>query len=98
MSIVDTPFEQRALPPGSLSAPYTTIQLTGELPSGYRIELSQVAPAFGQPGGGQQVRILGPNGQALSIADLKKEGIIDKVPNSSGTTPHYAEWSDGIGR
>jgi hypothetical protein len=98
MSIVDTPFEQRALPPGSLSAPYTTIQLTGELPSGYRIELSQVAPAFGQPGGGQQVRILGPNGQALSIADLKKEGIIDKVPNSSGTTPHYAEWSDDIGR
>jgi hypothetical protein len=98
MSMVDTPFEQRALPPGSLSAPYTTLQLTGELPSGYRIEISQVEPAFGQPGGGQQVRILDPNGQALSIADLKREGIIDKVPHSSGTTPHYAEWSDGIGR
>jgi nicrotizing toxin Mtb-like protein len=98
MSIVDTPFEQRALPPGNLSAPYTTMQLTGELPSGYRIELSEVAPAFGQPGGGQQVRILGPNGQALSITDLELRGIIDKVPSSSGTTPHYAEWSDGIGR
>ena len=98
MSIVDTPFEQRALPPGNLSAPYTTIQLTGELPSGYRIELSQVAPAFGQPGGGQQVRILGPNGQALSIEQLELKGIIEKVPSSTGTTPHYSEWSDDIGR
>jgi hypothetical protein len=98
MSIVDTPFEQRALPPGNLSAPYTTMRLTGDLPTGYRIELSEVAPAFGQPGGGQQVRILGPNNQALSIAELEQKGIIDKVPSSSGTTPHYAEWGDGIGR
>jgi hypothetical protein len=74
------------------------MRLTGDLPTGYRIELSEVAPAFGQPGGGQQVRILGPNNQALSIAELEQKGIIDKVPSSSGTTPHYAEWGDGIGR
>ena len=58
LSLPGTTFEERALPPGSLNQPYLTMRLTGELPPNTVIEVSEVAPAFGQQGGGLQIRIL----------------------------------------
>lgn len=56
-SIEGTPFRERALPPGTLRDTYATMDLTS-LPPNARIEVSRIAPAFGQPGGGLQIRIL----------------------------------------
>ena len=105
LSIVDTPFEQRALPPGNLSAPYLTVRLTDDLPPGTRIEVSEVAPAFGQPGGGIQVRILDADGNAMSVDAMSRQGVIEIVndtsrsagmpPPDGDTTPRYSEWSEG---
>jgi hypothetical protein len=102
-------FEERALPPGSLGQPYLTMRLTGDLPANFRIEVSEVAPAFGQRGGGMQVRILDGAGQALTVEKLKSQGIIELTDNShwprdwprpgGGTVLHhggpYRGWSNG---
>ena len=110
LSMPNSTFEERALPPGSLGQPYLTMRLTGDLPANFRIEVSEVAPAFGQRGGGMQVRILDAAGQALPVEKLKSQGIIELTDNShwprdwprpgGGTVlhyggPHYRGWSNG---
>jgi hypothetical protein len=74
-----TPFEARALPPDSLGKPYSRMRLTGELPPGWRIEVSEVAPAFGRDGGGLQIRILDAKDQAMSLSELHEQGIVKKI-------------------
>ncbi|HJY46487.1 MAG TPA: TNT domain-containing protein [Propionibacteriaceae bacterium] len=103
MSLPETSFEARALPPGSLNDPLLTMRLTGELPPNTVIEVSEVAPAFGRKGGGLQIRILDSNGQAMRVTELRQQGIIEVIDNTSwpadwprpggGTTPHYRDWS-----
>jgi Tuberculosis necrotizing toxin len=102
MSFPGTTFEERALPPGSLRQPYLTMRLTGDLPPGWKLEVSEVTPAFGQRGGGLQVRILDANGQAASIAALRKQGILDMIDDTAlpaevprpdgGTTAYHPDW------
>lgn len=70
-------FESRALPGGSLNAPYNVFHLGDELPARMKIEVSEIAPAFGQPGGGTQVRFL-LGDEVLSIDKLINEyGVLD---------------------
>ncbi|WP_007468701.1 TNT domain-containing protein [Segniliparus rugosus] len=65
------PFGARGLPPESLGGDYTVYKVgDGPLPPGYRIEESKVAPWFGQPGGGTQYRIIGPDGDLARTAKL----------------------------
>ena len=68
-SIPGTPFEQRALPPSNLTQPYTVLDLHS-LPPGAYLEVSRIAPAFGRPGGGLQVRVIGSGGKPISMGDL----------------------------
>jgi len=75
-----TPFEARALPPDSLGKPYLRMRLAGELPPGWRIEVSEVAPAFGRDGGGLQIRILDDNHQAMRMFELEEQGIVKRIP------------------
>jgi Tuberculosis necrotizing toxin len=99
-----TPFEARALPPGSLGQPYVRMRL-GDLPPNWKIEVSEVAPAFGREGGGLQIRVLDNNGQAVTMAELRKQGIVQKIDDSrwpadhprpkGSTTPHYRNWNSG---
>jgi Tuberculosis necrotizing toxin len=99
-----TPFEARALPPGSLGQPYVRMRL-GELPPNWKIEVSEVAPAFGRDGGGLQIRVLDNEGQAVTMAELRKQGIVKKIDDSrwpadhprpqGETTPHYRDWNSG---
>ena len=107
MSFPDTPFEARGLPGSNLSQPYLTVRLTGDLPPGMHIEVSEVAPAFGQPGGGLQVRVM--NGtEAMSVTDLRRAGILQIIDDTrwpadwprpeGGTTPHYTDWSELVPR
>ena len=104
MSLPETSFEARALPPGSLNEPLLTMRLTGELPPNTVIEVSEVAPAFGQKGGGLQIRILDSSGQAMRITELRQQGIIEVIDNTrwpadwprpgGGThAAHYRDWS-----
>jgi Tuberculosis necrotizing toxin len=57
-------FAQLALNPSSSVAPYFQYVVAdpSKLPEGYSIEQSQVAAFYGQPGGGVQYRIIGPQG------------------------------------
>jgi hypothetical protein len=105
LSMPGTTFEERALPPGSLHQPYLQMRLTGELPPNTVIEVSEVAPAFGQRGGGLQVRILDSSGQAMSVTALQKQGVIELIDDTrwpadvprppGGTTPHHRNWNSG---
>ena len=92
-SFPDTPFELRGLPGSNLNGEYHTLALTGDLPHGVHIEVSEVTPAFGQPGGGLQVRFIDQTGQAIPMADLTSSrlGIMEYVPHDSPLTPHYAD-------
>ncbi|MGX9347080.1 DNA/RNA non-specific endonuclease [Microbacterium sp. KNMS] len=103
-SLPGTPFEARALPPGNLRADYTIRDLVS-LPPGGRIEVSRIAPAFGQPGGGLQVRILDGSGRPMSQEALERGGHLrdpDAPDASDGSstrngaaTGHDADASDG---
>jgi hypothetical protein len=48
---------------------------TGNIPDGVTIEVSEIAPAFGRPGGGIQARFM-EDGESLSIRELKLRGIL----------------------
>ncbi|MCV7225190.1 TNT domain-containing protein [Mycolicibacterium komossense] len=73
-----TYFAQLSLPPSSAVAPYFSYVVADptRLPVGYSIEQSQVAPWFGQPGGGVQYRIIGPDGKDASVQALLDSGYL----------------------
>jgi hypothetical protein len=73
-----TPFEARALPPDSAVKSYYqyVVDDPTRLPPGFRVEQSQVAPWFQQPGGGIQYRIVGPDGNNASVNDLLDSGYL----------------------
>jgi hypothetical protein len=99
-----TPFEARALPPDSLGKPYLRMRLTGELPEGWRIEVAEVAPAFGRDGGGLQIRVLDANHQAMRMYQLEEQGIVKTIKDSprpaemltpfAGTLANAPDWDD----
>ena len=79
-SFPGTSFEQRALPPSNLSDAYRTYDFDAAAfeGQGLKIEVSEIAPAFGHPGGGLQVRFVdpGPPMSFRSAADLRDLGIL----------------------
>jgi hypothetical protein len=69
-------FAERALPPGHMNRAvhdYTFDPST--LSAGVTIEVSEIAPAFGRPGGGIQVRFM-EKGEAILVKDLIDKGIL----------------------
>lgn len=84
-SFPEMSFESRALPGSNLNGPYSVLELRGELPPGVRIEVSEVAPAFGQPGGGLQVRFIDDAGNALSQRALSSPelGVLGRIDPAS---------------
>jgi hypothetical protein len=72
------PFAERALPPDSASKPYYqyVVEDPSKLPPGWRIEQSQAAPWFQQPGGGTQYRIIAPDGVRASVQTLVDWGFL----------------------
>ncbi|WP_456789720.1 glycohydrolase toxin TNT-related protein [Cellulomonas sp. P5_C5] len=51
-------------------------QFTGDLPPGVTIEVSEIAPAFGRPGGGIQVRFM-KGGRSITVRDLIADGVLE---------------------
>lgn len=76
-----TLFAELSLPPDSALKPYFRYVVNDGigLPPGWRIEQSQVAPWFHQPGGGIQYRILDEFGKSGSVEDLLRWGYLRKV-------------------
>lgn len=72
------PFAERALPPDSALKPYHqyVVDDPSKLPPGWRIEQSQAAPWFHQPGGGTQYRIIAPDGDEASVDALIEWGFL----------------------
>ncbi|ANE81593.1 hypothetical protein A7U43_21945 [Mycobacterium adipatum] len=75
------PFAERALPPDSATKPYFQYVVAdpSKLPPGWRIEESQVAPWFHQPGGGTQYRIIAPGSERPSTQALVDSGFLREV-------------------
>lgn len=89
LSFPEMSFESRALPPSNVSATYSVFEIGDSLPDGYRIEVSEIAPAFGRDGGGLQVRFLDPDGQPVSVASLldgDKPVLVRSAPGVDGGT------------
>ena len=74
----NTYLAQASLPPSGLVAPYFQYVVAdpAALPPGFSVEQSQAAPWFGQPGGGIQYRIIGPNGKDAPVQALLDSGFL----------------------
>ncbi|MFA4083611.1 TNT domain-containing protein [Mycobacteroides salmoniphilum] len=81
-----TPFAKLALPPESALKPYFEYVVSDptKLPPGWRIEESQVAPWFNQPGMGPQYRIIGPPGVRPNVEFLEDSGFLSRISGQHG--------------
>jgi hypothetical protein len=70
-------WEQRALHVSSLHDPYNAYEF-GALPEGWTIEVSEVAPGVGQPGGSIQVRVFDDEGDVRIVDELIRKGVLRK--------------------
>jgi hypothetical protein len=68
-------WEQRALHVDSLRDPYNAYRF-GDLPDGWTIEVSEVAPGVGQSGGSIQVRIFDDEGEVRRVGELARIGVL----------------------
>ncbi len=73
---VAAPFEERSLPISSLGKPLTDYEIGGALPHGWHVEVSEIAPGVGRPGGGMQLRFLDEVGDVVSVKMLKAKGLL----------------------
>lgn len=68
------------MPPSNLSAQYSTFDFDAAAfeGKGLKIEVSEIAPALGHPGGGLQVRHFEPGvpPKFISVTDLRDMGIL----------------------
>ncbi len=72
-------FEARSLPIGSLEKDYFNYVLNrAPLPTGWRIEISEIASAFGREGGGYQVRFFDETRAEVPVRVLLKRGILGR--------------------
>ncbi|HEX5256407.1 MAG TPA: glycohydrolase toxin TNT-related protein [Mycobacterium sp.] len=76
-----TPFAELSLPPGSAAKPFYqyVVQDPSALPPGWHIEGSEAAPWFHQPGGGQQYRIIKPDGTNGTVEQLERFGVVLRI-------------------
>ncbi|VBA39690.1 Outer membrane channel protein CpnT [Mycobacterium attenuatum] len=72
---VPASWEARALHINSLREPYNAYEFD-HLPTGWHVEVSEVAPGVGQPGGSIQVRIFDSEGRALNVEELLDIGVL----------------------
>ncbi len=72
---VGVAWRRRSLAPYSLGLAVHRYEVTGALPEGWSVEVSTIAPALGQPGGGTQVRFIDAQGQPVSVADLTDPAV-----------------------
>ncbi|MCL2454806.1 MAG: Imm61 family immunity protein [Micrococcales bacterium] len=92
---VPATFEQRSLPVTSLDQAYHQYQLTGHLPDGWRIEVSEIAPGFGRPGGGIQLQVLDETTKPVAVRHSIAERSSEM--NQPPYTPELVEYAERAG-
>jgi hypothetical protein len=82
---------ERSLQPDRLNFPRNSWEIDADHPSikdgSVRIEESEVAPAFGQDGGGLQYRFLDENGHAISQGDWRRMASSRRWTSPACTRP-----------
>jgi hypothetical protein len=68
-------WEDRSLHVDSLSKALHAYTID-HLPDGWKIEVSKIEPAVGQPGGAIQVRIIDDANEIVSVEDLRRIGVL----------------------
>lgn len=84
MGIGGGTFGERALPPGQMEQGqfwHVDLSPTAKLPEGWSFEVSRVATAYGQPGGGLQLVVRDGDGQGVSLQRLEQAGIFSLTPH-----------------
>jgi hypothetical protein len=71
-------FEQRSLPIRSLNEEYRRYEFTGNMPEGWKVQISQIAPGFAREGGGMQVLVLDEKSKPVSVERLRYEAGVLK--------------------
>lgn len=79
LTILGGNFDQRAQLPSDVSARLHRYEFTGDLPTGWSIELGTNAPLFGRGGGARYVVVRSANGVALSVFELLDVGVLRVV-------------------
>lgn len=78
-----TPFSQRSLPPDRLELELRDWEVRADHPAlrdgSVRLEVSEVAPWFGQPGGGLQYRFLDEKGDPIPNWQLENAKVVKDV-------------------
>jgi hypothetical protein len=62
--------------PASLRRWPTRRRTVESLPDGWQVEVSEIEPAVGQPGGAMQVRIISSENDVVPVDDLLELGIL----------------------
>lgn len=73
---VSIDFESRGLPISALKEKLHTYEFTGVLPGMWKIEISEIAPAFGREGGGMQLLVKNHEGKVVPVEQLWGEGVL----------------------
>ncbi|MFC8681189.1 glycohydrolase toxin TNT-related protein [Microbacterium ureisolvens] len=66
-------FAERGLPPNQVGQNefwHVSLRPGAQLPAGWSIEVSRIAPAYGQPGGGLQIVVRDANGEGVKLDEL----------------------------
>lgn len=95
LAVEGTPWEMRSLPVNTLGKELHHFELD-DLPGGYRVEVSEIAPAFGRPGGGTQLRIVDAmSGQPASVDRLIDAQVLRETGPLPASSPLAPESVDG---
>jgi hypothetical protein len=75
-------FDERSLPVTAMWERYHAYLLSAEvtdMPTGWVLDMSRIAPAFGRNGGGINLRFLDDIGKDVSVTELRDLGILTHV-------------------
>lgn len=99
LAVEGTPWEMRSLPVDTLGKDMYHYELTGKLPENVRVKVSEVAPAFGQKGGGTQLVLEIKKGDTwveASVKDLTDAKVLEKIETPEIRTASDAvDWKNG---
>lgn len=85
LAVEGTPWHMRSLPVNSLGKELHHFDLR-KLPEGINVQVSEVAPAFGRPGGGTQIQFVDTQrgGHVVSVDQLIKKGALTELDVGAG--------------
>ncbi|NMR29551.1 glycohydrolase toxin TNT-related protein [Crystallibacter degradans] len=78
LAVDGTPWHMRSLPVNTLGKELHHFDFN-DLPDGVRVEVSEIAPAFGRPGGGTQLRFLDGNDVPVGVDEAIRRGGLQET-------------------